>query len=74
MGGAATFVFQAVAHATDLIAESLGTSMIRDECTLSRHFRDLRTLTQHVFTTKNRYQDVGLLALDRAPVFDMYAF
>ncbi|MHC5064049.1 MAG: acyl-CoA dehydrogenase family protein [Planctomycetota bacterium] len=74
VGGAATFVFQATAHAMDLIAESAGTSLIRDEVPLSRHFRDLRTLTQHVFTSKNRYQDVGLLALDRKPLFEMYGF
>ncbi len=74
MGGAATFVFQAAAHALDLIAESSGTSMVRDESPLSRHFRDLRTLTQHAFATKNRYQDVGLLTLDRPPVFGMYGF
>jgi len=74
MGGAATFVFQAAAHAVELMAEAAGTSMIRDENALSRHFRDLRTLTQHVFTAKNRYQDVGLLILDRAPVFEMYSF
>jgi alkylation response protein AidB-like acyl-CoA dehydrogenase len=74
VGGAATFVFQAAARAMELIAESAGTSLIRGENPLSQHFRDLRTLTQHVFTSKNRYQDVGLLALERKPVFEMYGF
>ncbi len=74
MGGAATFVFQSAAHAMELMAEAAGTSLIRDESPISRHFRDLRTLTQHVFTAKNRYQDVGLLLLERDTVFGMYSF
>ena len=74
MGGAATFVIQAAARAMELMAEAAGTSMIRDEIALSRHFRDIRTLTQHVFTAKNRYQDVGLLILDQPTVLGMYSF
>jgi alkylation response protein AidB-like acyl-CoA dehydrogenase len=57
-----------------LMGEAAGTSMIRDENALARHFRDMRTLTQHVFTAKNRYQDVGLLVLDQPTIFGMYSF
>lgn len=71
LSAASTFVFQATTRAMDLFAESAGTSMIRDESPLSRHFRDLRTLTQHVFTAKNRYRDIGLMLLGRDPAFDM---
>ena len=74
MSAASTFCLQAGAHALDLIGESAGTSMIRDETALSHHARDLRTLTQHVFTSKNRYQDVGLMLLGRDPEFDMLGF
>jgi alkylation response protein AidB-like acyl-CoA dehydrogenase len=58
----------------DLLGESAGTSMIRDENRLSRHFRDLKTLTQHVFTARNRYQDIGAMLLGRKPGFDMLGF
>jgi hypothetical protein len=61
-------------HVLDLIGESAGTSMIREENPLARHARDLRTLTQHVFAAKNRYQDVGLMLLGRDPTFDMLGF
>jgi alkylation response protein AidB-like acyl-CoA dehydrogenase len=68
---AATFAHQAAQHALQLMGESAGTSMIREEHPLSRHARDLQTLTQHVFTSRNRYQDVGLMLLGREPGFEM---
>ena len=74
LSAASTFCLQAGARVLDLIGESAGTSMIREENALSRHARDLRTLTQHVFTSKNRYQDVGLMLLGRAPGLDMLGF
>lgn len=74
LSAASTFCLQAGARALELIGESAGTSMIRENSALSRHARDLRTLTQHVFTSKNRYQDVGLMLLGRAPGFDMLGF
>jgi alkylation response protein AidB-like acyl-CoA dehydrogenase len=74
LSSAATFCIQASARALELIGESSGTSMIREGNTLCRHARDLRTLTQHVFTAKNRYQDIGLMLLGRDPAFDMLKF
>lgn len=74
LAAASTFVFQSAARALDLLAESAGTSMIREENALSRHARDLRTLTQHVFTAKNRYQDIGAMLLGREPGLAMLGF
>jgi alkylation response protein AidB-like acyl-CoA dehydrogenase len=74
LAAASTFALQSAARALDLLGESAGTSMIRDENRLSRHFRDLKTLTQHVFTARNRYQDIGAMLLGRKPGFDMLGF
>jgi alkylation response protein AidB-like acyl-CoA dehydrogenase len=71
IAAAATFAVQAAQNVVERIGESAGTSMIRDEQPLSRHARDIRTLTQHVFTSRNRYQDIGLMLLGREPGFDM---
>jgi len=70
----ATFAVHNTARMLDIISESAGTSMVREEHPLARKARDLRTLTQHVFTAKNRYQDIGAMLLGSAPGFDMLAF
>lgn len=71
LASAATFAIQSGARAVEILGESAGSSMFRDERPLSRHFRDLRTLTQHVFTSRNRYLDIGLKLLGREAEFGM---
>jgi alkylation response protein AidB-like acyl-CoA dehydrogenase len=74
LAAASSFAIQSAERTIDLLGESAGTSMIRDESPLSRHARDIRTLTQHVFTSRNRYQDIGAMLLGRPPGLEMLGF
>ena len=74
MGAACAFTTQAVNHMMKLIAESSGTSVVREASPLTRKFRDLHTLQQHVYTARNRYQDIGALCLGMAPPFGLFEF
>ena len=57
-----------------LLGESSGSSRVREASPLARHGRDLHTLSQHVYTARNRYQDIGALCLGRRPEFAMLEF
>ena len=56
---AATHGIKAAAEAVDLVHAAAGTSGIRCEKTLERHFRDVHVITQHAFTSASRFQGIG---------------
>jgi alkylation response protein AidB-like acyl-CoA dehydrogenase len=60
---AASFAMQASAKAVRLVHAAAGTSSIRLEHSLERHFRDVHVLTQHAFASANRYESAGKLLL-----------
>ncbi|MEM7467908.1 MAG: acyl-CoA dehydrogenase family protein [Pseudomonadota bacterium] len=74
LAAACAFTTQSANHMIKLIAESAGTSIVRESNALSRRFRDLHTLQQHVFTARNRYQDIGALCLGKPPAFGLLGF
>lgn len=56
---AACWAAEAGAQAVDLVHEAAGTTSIRLEGGIERHFRDIHVLTQHASKSVIRYQDVG---------------
>lgn len=56
---AACWAAEACAQAVDLVHEAAGTTAIRLEGGIERHFRDVHVLTQHASKSVIRYQDVG---------------
>jgi alkylation response protein AidB-like acyl-CoA dehydrogenase len=56
---AATYAVAAAAKVVDLVQAAAGTSGIREENNFQRYFRDVHTLTQHAYTSTNRYESVG---------------
>ena len=56
---ASTHGMQAAAEAVDLVHKAAGTSSIRREKGIERHFRDVHVVTQHAFTSAGRFQSVG---------------
>jgi len=58
---ASCFGAEACAQAVDLVHEAAGTSAIRDEFGIERHFRDIHTLSQHANKSYMRYESVGKL-------------
>ena len=63
----ACFAAEACAQAVDLVHEAAGTSAIRIEPGLERHFRDIHTLTQHASKSYCRYPSVGKMLFGLAP-------
>ncbi|MDH3598980.1 MAG: flavin-dependent monooxygenase, partial [Candidatus Tectomicrobia bacterium] len=51
-----------------------GTSAVRHSSRLTRHLRDLNTLTQHAFISADRYEDVGALTVGQPPKWAFMAF
>lgn len=60
---AGTYAVRASCDAIELLAASAGGNAIRQSERFNRHLRDLRTLTQHAYTSADRYEDVGAIAL-----------
>jgi alkylation response protein AidB-like acyl-CoA dehydrogenase len=58
---AACFGAEASVQAIDLVHEAAGTSAIRDEFGIERHFRDIHALSQHANKSYMRYESVGKL-------------
>ena len=56
---AACWAAEACGQAVDLVHEAAGTTSIRLEGGIERHFRDVHVLTQHASKSVIRYQDVG---------------
>lgn len=52
---------EASTEAVNLVHEAAGTSAIRDEFGIERHFRDIHTLSQHANKSYMRYESVGKL-------------
>jgi alkylation response protein AidB-like acyl-CoA dehydrogenase len=60
---AACFAVEASARAVDLLQDVAGTSGIRVEDGLERHFRDVHTMAQHALASSARYESLGQLLL-----------
>jgi alkylation response protein AidB-like acyl-CoA dehydrogenase len=71
---AACFGAQSCAEAVDLIYEAAGTSAIRVEHGIERHYRDVHTITQHVTHSYARYEDAGRLLFGLPPDFFLLEF
>jgi alkylation response protein AidB-like acyl-CoA dehydrogenase len=62
------------ARAVDLVCAAAGTSSIRNEHTLQRHFRDVHTITHHAFVSASRYESAGMLMLGLESDWGFFAF
>ena len=60
---AATHAAASAAKTVDMVHAAAGTTGIREEHRLQRHFRDVHTITQHGFISRSRYESVGQLVL-----------
>ena len=60
---AGSYAGRAACDAVQLIAASAGTSAVRHSSRLTRHLRDLNTLTQHAKISTDRYEDVGAITV-----------
>jgi len=60
---ATTHATLAAAKAVDLIHAAAGTTAIRSEHRFQQYFRDVHTMTQHAYSSANRYESVGALML-----------
>src|SRR6516162_497457 len=67
MQQAATFAMAAAAKVVDLVQAIAGTTGVREEHQLQRHFRDVHTLIHHAYASTGRYESVGQYLLD-API------
>ena len=56
---------EAATRAVDLLQTVAGTSAIRAEQGLERHFRDVHTIAQHTLASAARYESVGQLLLGK---------
>ena len=56
---AASHAVESAAEVVNLVHQAAGTSAIRRDQPFERRFRDIHTLTQHAFTSINRYESVG---------------
>ena len=62
---ASCFAVEAAAQAVDLLQACAGTSGIRVEDGLERHFRDMHTIAQHTLASAARYESVGQLLVGK---------
>ena len=60
---ATSHAVSSAATAVDLVHAAAGTSAIRDEQPFQQHFRDVHTLTQHAFSSAQRFESVGGIML-----------
>jgi alkylation response protein AidB-like acyl-CoA dehydrogenase len=60
---ATTYATEAAAKGVDLIHAAAGSSAIRNEYRFQQYFRDVHTMTQHAYSSANRYESVGALML-----------
>ena len=59
MQQAATFAMAAAAKVVDLVQAIAGTTGVREEHQLQRHFRDVHTLMHHAYASAGRYESAG---------------
>jgi alkylation response protein AidB-like acyl-CoA dehydrogenase len=62
---AACHAVEAARRAVDLLQDVAGTSGIRAESGLERHFRDVHTIAQHALASSARYESVGQMLLGK---------
>ena len=62
---AACHAVEAASQAVDLLHTVAGTSGIRTDHQLGRHFRDLHTMRQHTLAAAARYESIGQLLLGK---------
>ena len=62
---AGSYAIEAACQAVDLIHSCAGTTAVRQERRFQQYFRDVHTVSQHAFTSWNRYESVGKLMLGR---------
>jgi alkylation response protein AidB-like acyl-CoA dehydrogenase len=60
---AASFATRTACDAIETLAGSAGANAFRHASKLTRHLRDLRTVTQHAYISTDRYEDVGAITL-----------
>lgn len=60
---AASFATRSACDAIETLAASAGANAFRHSSKLTRHLRDLRTVTQHAYISTDRYEDVGAITL-----------
>jgi alkylation response protein AidB-like acyl-CoA dehydrogenase len=70
---AGVYAMEAAAQVVDMVHASAGTSAIRNELPFQRYLRDIRTLTQHAYSSTSRYQSIGKLLLGRETDWAFYA-
>ncbi len=58
---AGSYAARAACDAVEMIAASAGANAMRHSSALTRHLRDLRTITQHAYISTDRYEDVGAM-------------
>jgi alkylation response protein AidB-like acyl-CoA dehydrogenase len=66
--------WEAAAKAVDLVHAAAGTSAIRNEYRFQQYFRDAHTMTQHAYSSANRYESVGALMLGLESDWPFFAF
>ena len=71
---ATSHAVSSAAAAVDLVHAAAGTSAIRDEQPFQRHFRDMHTLTQHAFSSAQRFESVGALMLGAESDWGFFPF
>jgi alkylation response protein AidB-like acyl-CoA dehydrogenase len=71
---ATTHAVASAAAAVDLVHAAAGTSAIRDEQPFQQHFRDIHTLTQHAFSSAQRFESVGALMLGTETDWGFFPF
>ena len=64
----------AAAKAVELVHAAAGPSAIRNENRFQQYFRDGHTITQHAFSSANRYESVGALKLGVESDWAFFAF
>ena len=71
---AGSFAARAACDAVELIAASAGANAMRHSSALTRHLRDLRTITQHAYISTDRYEDVGAIMVGQTQKWSFLFF
>jgi alkylation response protein AidB-like acyl-CoA dehydrogenase len=71
---ATTHAIVAAARTVDLVWAIAGATAVRNEYRFQQYFRDAHTMTQHAFSSANRYESVGALMLGMESDWAFFAF
>jgi alkylation response protein AidB-like acyl-CoA dehydrogenase len=69
---AGSFSHDAACQAVDLVHSCAGTTGIRQEHRFQQYFRDVHTVSQHAFSSWNRFESIGKLMLGRESDWAFY--